>query len=101
MGAQLGDMCSSLVVYVNVSDKQVDRICEWIALYTLWHFESKYNNLPLIKPLETILIRKPASLDMYEQYVIEIYIYYTYVVHVFVQLALQLQYYSLAPLALE
>jgi hypothetical protein len=46
-----------------------------------YYINIKYNNLPLIKLLETILIGKPALLDMYEQYVIEIHIYYTYVVH--------------------
>ena len=75
----------------NVSYKRVDHICELITFTPTLHFKIEYNNLLLIKPLETILIRKPALLDMYEQYAIEIHIYYMYVVHVFVQFALRLQ----------
>jgi hypothetical protein len=49
-----------------------------------YYINIKYNNLLLIKPQETVLIRKPALLDMYELYAIEIHIYYTYVVCAFV-----------------
>jgi hypothetical protein len=75
------------LVSLNVLYKRAGHIGKLVRLYATLEFESKYNNLILIKLLETILIRKPALLDMYEQYAIKIYIYYTYVVHVFVRLA--------------
>jgi hypothetical protein len=76
---------------VNVSDKPMDRASEWIALTRTDRFESQYNNLLLIKPLYTILIRKPTLLDTYGLYAIEIRIYYRSVVRVFVQLVRRLQ----------